>query len=88
MTGSSKKVRASCAAMASTSSVGGTPDYWQGRFGNHDGVDGGRAPGQAPPGDAAAWAWPSAASSGASLSPTKIPPERVKCTPSVQRTLI
>ena len=34
----------------------GTPDYWQGRFGNHDGVDGGRGPGHPPPGEAVAWA--------------------------------
>ncbi len=39
------------------------------------------------PATAAAWDWPSATSSGASFNPTKIPPERVKCTPSVQRTL-
>ncbi len=32
---------------------GGTPDHWQGRFANHVGVDGGRGPGQAPPGERA-----------------------------------
>ena len=48
----------------------GTPDYWQGRFENHDGVDGGRGPGHPPPGDVSAWAWPRAASSGARRWPT------------------
>ncbi len=82
VTGSSQNVLASCAAMASTSAAvarrtaatpaaaAGVGLYWQGRLGNHDGVDGGIVPGHAPPGEPVACAWPSATRSGSSRNPT------------------
>ena len=63
----------------------GAADYWQGSFENHDGVDGGRSPAQAPPGEALWCTWPRRDRIGSSCSPMNSPPERVKCTPSPQR---